>query len=91
MSLPQKSINIRLPNELAETMDRLAQAIPELGRAAIVRALLREALASKTLDQQVKAVTRQLLAPAHPICEQVRIVQPEIGRRPRESRTRGNG
>lgn len=60
MSLPQRSINIRMPDELADAMDRLAQAIPRLGRAAILRALLAEALQGRSLEAQVGIVVAQL-------------------------------
>ena len=64
MALPQRSFNVRLTPQLADSFDRLARAIPGLRKGAIIRALLAEELQGKTLDAQITVVTRQLLAPS---------------------------
>ena len=61
MATPQKTVNIRMPEKMAENFDRLAHAIPGLPRGAILRMLLQDQFA-KALEEQVAIVTRRLLS-----------------------------
>lgn len=59
-----KSVNIRMPPEMAEKFDRLAEAMPGLQRGNLLRLLLSATL-DKNLEVQIKVVTSQLLKPEH--------------------------
>lgn len=59
-----KSVNIRMPAEMAEKFERLAEAMPGLQRGNLLRLLLAATL-DRSLDAQIKAVSNQLLKPEH--------------------------
>lgn len=59
-----KSINIRLPADLAARFDALAEAIPGLQKGNLTRLLLRSVL-DRPLEEQIKIVTELLVSPEH--------------------------
>ena len=62
MSMPQRTVNVRLSAELAERFDALSDAVPGLPKGVIMRMLLADQF-GKPLDEQVRIVTSQLLKP----------------------------
>ena len=59
MGLPHRSVNVRLPANMAEAFRRLCEAV-DLPKAVIMRALLQDQLLSKDLEQQIDIVTQQI-------------------------------
>lgn len=80
-----KTINIRLPTELAGKFDRLSERVPGLTKSVLLRLLLSELL-NRPLDEQVQIVTDNILKPVdngqEPI-PQNRMTNPNTRRRPR--------
>jgi hypothetical protein len=63
MSLPHRSVNVRLQPQLAEAFQNLCNAV-DLPRAVIMRALLQDQLLCKNLDEQIEIVTKQIFKSA---------------------------
>lgn len=63
MGLPHRSVNVRLPPQMAEAFRKLCEAV-DLPKAVIMRALLQDALLAKDLDAQIEIVTRQIFKSA---------------------------
>lgn len=61
MTLPLKTIAIRVTPDLADAIAKLTSEVPGLTRGAILRLLLQEQLLNKSIDDQVRIVTQQLL------------------------------
>ena len=63
MAMPNRSVNVRLPPQMAEAFQRLCESV-DLPRAVIMRALLQDQLIGKNLDAQIEIVTRQIFKSA---------------------------
>lgn len=60
MGMPQRSVNVRLPPQMAEAFQKLCAEVA-LPRAVILRALLQEQLLGMSLDAQIEIVAKQIL------------------------------
>lgn len=58
----KKTVNVRLPADLANKFDRLAGRVPGLPKSVLLRLCLREIL-DRPIEDQIEIVTRQIINP----------------------------